>query len=362
MSFLTFNNPVSRPQSDEAYIDDVFFQWWYFDGLLDNGCRLLTFIGHGDIRHPNEVGVNIVLRKPDGESIDEEIYFPKSALQAAPDNFDMKFSENCSVRYEKGVGAKGLGRYFLNIKFEKIEYELVIDPECPPFSPFRARGESPAPLIFAAKVLSRQPLFKKDRFIYTSFVPRGRISGTIKTGEGETIDAAGSIYHEHGMFSFPINSLSAGWLWMHVDHPEWNIFSGTLIPPLFKYRWGKTFVANGYVQHKDECLLAVMDYTGLMTRWTNIEMREPQAQGELSMVWNTDIKMAKPGLKVTAKLRSNDTLIYKVLDENPIPGVEQYWSQTVAKAEVEIIRGSGLNRKTISFEADAVVETMRNNA
>ena len=105
-----------------------------------------------------------------------------------------------------------------------------------------------------------------------------------------------------------------------------------------------------------------MDYTGLMTRWTNIEMREPQAQGELSMVWNTDIKMAKPGLKVTAKLRSNDTLIYKVLDENPIPGVEQYWSQTVAKAEVEIIRGSGLNRKTISFEADAVVETMRNNA
>ena len=135
MSFLTFNNPVSRSQSDEAYIDDVFFQWWYFDAILDNGCRLLTFMGHGTLQRVKEIGVNIALLKPDGEKINEELFFIKSDLKYASDNFDMTFSEDCSVSFEKG-GKFGHGRYFLKMKFDRISYDLILDPEMPPFSPF----------------------------------------------------------------------------------------------------------------------------------------------------------------------------------------------------------------------------------
>ena len=155
--------------------------------------------------------------------------------------------------------------------------------------------------------------------------------------------------------SFPLHELLPAWYWLHIEQPPWTILSGTAAPPPGIPVPGKgTRGGFAYVQKGERRLLAASDGSGWLVNWTRIEKQSPGAQEEASMAWEAEVRLHRPGLKVKAKLFTQDILEYIPFE---VPGktiVRPYWGQTLAKTEVEILHGFKRSR----LEGEAVLETM----
>ncbi len=350
---LSFNRPSSRPYTDGAYCPEANLQWWYFDGQLTNGCRLLTFFlprfdGIIDGRDRNTVLVNIVLRKPDGETIRERRFFPSSEMIASQDSFDTVLGKDCFLRHEKGTTDKG--RYHLRAQAGRLRYDLEIIPELPPWSPAGRSGRSPHLFM---RIL-RKKWFTSDYFHYVPFVPRGRLKGKI-TVDGNSHDIEGTAYHEQGRLNFSLSQFLPAWYWLHIENAPWTILSGTTaFPAGFPAPKDGTLGGIGYVQKGDQCLLAAFDITGLIVRWPRIKKRDLQAENEMTVAWEAEARLRRPGLKVKLELISKDVLELIPFDYQVKTPVKSFWGQTVADIAVEIKQGP----KLIKFETEGLLETM----
>ena len=65
-----FNRPWTRPPADDAHAPDAVVQWWYFDAVLKNGMKLMTFflprlLGITDGHDPDHA-VGAVADRPQG--------------------------------------------------------------------------------------------------------------------------------------------------------------------------------------------------------------------------------------------------------------------------------------------------------
>lgn len=349
-----------RPQSDAAYDPAAAFQWWYFDSQLASGYRLLTFF---TLNAPGieTFGLNLVLRGPDGTVVKDPLYLPRHTFVPDAGTFGGSFGERGEARFDP-LGNGGLGTYRLSARGDRIRYDLEVLPDVPPFSPLGVRGELPAPLIAASKLLAGGGDFRaNDRFRYTCFVPRGRLRGTIEL-DGKPLDASGRAYHEHGMYTFPMGQVSSAWFWLHVSNPEWTLVSGSLVAPGLEYGRSpfakETFGGYAYVLRGRERLMSTIDFSGALVNWREVRMRDPKARGRESMAWGLDAVFRRPGLAVELDVESYDELEYFAVD--PTPEEEPYWGQTVARANVVVTEYGPFSLAKTRFTADAVLETMRN--
>lgn len=358
---LKFINANTRPQSDEAYDPSAEFQWWYFDSQLDNGYRLLTFY---TMNAPgiDTCGLNIVLRAPDGTLVKDPQFYPREDFEPNAGTFGGRFAPGSEAHFDPASN-NGLGTYHISAAGQRIQYRLQVQPDVPPFSPLGPAGEAHPALIAGTKLLSRRGNFlQKDRFRYCCFVPRGRLAGTIVV-DGVEMDAKGTVYHEHGMYTFPMGDLSQAWYWLHISNAEWSIISGSLVAPGMPYstRLAKKNTHGGYVYalENNRCLMSTMDFSGLLVNWKRVHKRVPDARGEPSMAWGLEATFRRPGLEINIDMVSQGVLEY--FPVGATAREEPFWGQTVGKAQVEVVRGSGFRRERTSFTADAVLETMRNN-
>jgi len=331
-------------------------QWWYFDAVLDNGHRLVTFFlpkVYGAI-DDHEFGLpilDIVLRKPGGETIRERRFFSPTELKTVPNNFGAYFGSDCSASFTKGSGRKDLGCYHLIATAGRITYDIKLEPELPPWAPVSSSGKAPRLMM----MLTRGSIFTKDYMYYVPFVPRGRLTGQI-TVDGEPLNARGIAYHEQGIISFPLHEVVPAWYWLHIEKPPWTILSGTTVPSLESLTPKKgTHGGFACIYKGNQCLLAVNDYTGFLVNWMRLLKRNPEAQGELSMAWEADVRLLRLGLKAKIKLVSREILEFMPIRNRPEGSrIQPYWGQTVGDAEVEIIHGIKRDR----VNAEGLLETM----
>jgi len=349
------NRPATRPHSDGAYAPDAFLQWWYFDAMLASGHRFLTFFlprfeGSIEDNEPGLPMVDIVIRRPDGATVRDRRFFRPGEVAASTNNVEAFFGPDCSVVYRKDAGGTGLGRYLLKARAERIAYDLILEPEIPPWAPTGGIGRFPRPLI----MLLRRTLFTRDWFHYVPFVPRGRLQGSIVV-DGEALDARGTAYHEQGRLNFCLGDFVPVWYWMHVEHPPWTILSGSADPPAGLPRpRGGTRGGIGWVQKGDRCLLAAFDVPGFRVRWPRVWRRDPAGREEQSMAWEAGVRLQRPGLRVTAEMVSRDVLTIVPFRYPARTDAKPFWGQTVADVEVEIREGPEKTR----FRCEGLLETM----
>jgi len=343
------------PQSDAAYAPDAHLQWWYFDAAFDDGHRLLTYFlpgfkGRIENQGVDEPFLNVVLKRPDGAIIREPRSFPPSEFFPKTGDFGARFGEDCSATFEKGPDEEDLGRYILEAKAGRLGYELVLTPDTPPWSPFGP----PAHIPRWGMMLARRSISTQDYFHYAPFVPRGRMEGRMVL-DGEAFDVRGTGYHEQGKLSFPLYEFTEAWYWLHIDHSPWTILTGTAVhPPGLLKPKKETRGGFAYVRKEGKRLLAAADISGLLVNWQRIDKHAPRPGAEMSMAWNTDVKLSRPGLVVHARVLSTEVLECMPFYYQKETPVTPYWSQSVAKTEVSILHGS----TRVEFETECVLETM----
>jgi len=359
LSRLLMNRPKTRPQTDAAYAPDAFLQWWYFDAVLESGHRFLTFFlprfqGSISDNEPGLPMMEVALRSPGGETVRGRRFFQPGQRLASTKRFQADFGDECSVDFDPAGGTAGLGRYTLRGRAENISFDLVIEPELPPWAPSGGRGHFPH--IFL--MLLRRSLSVRERFHYVPFVPRGRLTGRILV-DGKPIDARGTAYHEQGRLNFSLGEFVPVWYWLHIEHAPWTLLSGTARPP----QWipGPRSGTRGgiaFVQKGGTCRMAAMDMTGLHVRWPRVRQRDPLAQDELSMAWEARARFRRPGLCVDIEMVSRDVLAFVPFRYPLATAVPPYWGQTVADADVEIREGFRRTR----FRCQGLLETMATGA
>jgi hypothetical protein len=203
-------------------------------------------------------------------------------------------------------------------------------------------------------MLARRSITTRAAFHYAPFVPRGRMEGRV-TLDGEPFQVRGTGYHEHGRLNFPLYELTEAWYWLHIEHSPWTILTGTAVhPPGYLKPKKETRGGFAFVQEGGERLLAIGDPSGFLVNWKRIDKQAPEADGDESMAWNAEVRLARPGLVVDARVRSTEVLEcmpFYYQEETP---VKPYWSQSIARAEVRVLQGA----RRVAFETECVLETM----
>jgi hypothetical protein len=342
-------------QNDEAYAQDAYLQWWYFDAIFEDGHRLLTFFlprNTGSLeQHPaDQPFLDIVLKPPSGEIIREGRSFSPKEFSPRKGSFGASFGGDCSMDFEKGTDSNRLGRYLLKARADRLAYDLQLVPDLPPWSPNGPSGLLSRPAI----MLTRRSLFTKDYFHYAAFVPRGRLEGQIVV-DGKPFNVRGSGYHEQGRNSFPLREFAKAWYWLHIESPPWTILSGTVVPlrafpgSMPRAQGGFAFVQNG-----DRRLMGVGDPFGVAVKWSRVVHHSPWPDSEDSLAWETRVRCLWPGRMVTADVVSREVLEHVRFHDPEKGRAPSHWSQTIAEAKVKILDGF----RRVEFDAECVLETM----
>jgi hypothetical protein len=88
--------------------------------------------------------------------------------------------------------------------------------------------------------------------------------------------------------------------------------------------------------------------------WQRIDKHAPRPGAEANMAWNADVRLSRPGLAVQARIQSNEVLEHMPFTYREETPVAPYWSQSVARAEVDILHKG----RRVEFETECVLETM----
>ncbi len=358
---ILLNRMKSRPVEENILYPDAILQWWYFDAVLENGYRLVTFLMPRlpwviqDKNHPLNEPMpffEIILRKPDGENIRERKFINRSELKTLPDTFGAVFGSGCSFSYDNPPEKNRPGSYRIKGKAGGLGYDLKLDPELSCWAPLGAWGKTPMPIMSAATL---RP-FTKDYLYYVPFVPGGKISGELSI-EGKSMEIRGRGYHEHGHANFPLYNFIPAWYWLHIEHPPWTIISSASpLPAGYPNPKKGTHGGLAFVQKGERRLFSTMDYSGLFVNWTRIKRRGPEATGENSMLWEVDLRIRRPGFKLEAEIASKDVLEFLHFNtpEHASAASYPYWGQTIADAKIRIKHRG----KISEFTAECQLETV----
>lgn len=352
MPSLIFNRPATRPYGDDAFFPDARVQWWYFSAELENGYRLMTFflprsLGETDGHDSSEPIVEIVLMKPGGNAIRQRRFFSPSEVAAQTGRLDVSLGDECRLSLEESPSP---GKYVLKAQAGRLGYDLELVPELPPWAPLGKTQRIPRMIM----ALARRSLRTPDYFDYVPFVPRGRLTGSIRL-DGEAMEVQGTGYHEQGWMNFAIHRFVPAWYWMHIEQAPWTIISGAGLPPRGVPVPGK--VPRGgiaYVAQENQCLMSACDFTGFLVNWERISLGHPQKPGDRGMAWEVSARFWRPGLKVRVQLHSREVLDYMAFEHASETAERPYWSQALADAEVTIRRG----RSETRFSTQAILESM----
>ncbi len=171
------------------------YEWWYFDGHLDDGSIIVSaFIIQIDEK--NNVVPQITFNFADKENrIEKTIFFNVGDYSGVKDRCDTKIKNN----YFRG---KGLD-----------EYEIFLDP---------AQNEGWG---FDLKIRREVPSFRPgtgywdaggDFFAWLCSVPSGLMEGTI-TKAGKEVKVKGNGYHDHNWGNVPMSKILSDWYWGRAD-------------------------------------------------------------------------------------------------------------------------------------------------
>jgi hypothetical protein len=224
-----------------------YFEWWYFDGLLDDGTVVVIWFGDNWFYGSHKRAVNIQLTPP-GK--------PTNRIMRTFDDPGAFSSDHADIR----IGPHGF-------KGDLESYAIHVDAD--------ETGGVGCDLTVRRRVASYRPatghIKAGDKFFaWLVAVPEGAVTGTL-TADGVTRQVTGSGYHDHNWGNVSPADLFENWWWGRARSGDHRIIisdirgkaavGGTRIPTLFvaddhqvqvnAYGSDVSAVEGGAVRHPD---------------------------------------------------------------------------------------------------------------
>jgi hypothetical protein len=165
------------------------FEWWYFDGLLDDGTVVVVWFGDNWFYGSHKRAVNVELTAP-GKPTRRVMRTFDEPGSFSTDRADIKIGPH---RFEGDLDA----------------YSIHVDPA--------ATGGVGCDLTLRRRVASYRPATGyveagKQFFAWLVAVPEGAVTGTL-TADGVTRHVTGSGYHDHNWGNVSPAKLFDNWWW-----------------------------------------------------------------------------------------------------------------------------------------------------
>ena len=175
------------------------FEWWYFDGHLDDGR---TFVGtfHVPSFVSNSPAATFTLYSPDWEREDYMISLGPYDVFASTNDLHIETSAGF-------VRMKDQDTYHVCWDIKGIRAEFTLTREAPGWRPHDDDGD----------VNTDQ----RD-FFWVVHQGRNRVSGTI-TQNGETTYVTGVGYADHNWGTRPLNKITRRWIWGRIVSDDYTI-------------------------------------------------------------------------------------------------------------------------------------------
>jgi len=180
------------------------FEWWYFDGLLDDGTVIVVWFGDNWFYGSHKRAVNIELTLPGQttrrirRTFDEPGAFSTTSADIAIGPHTFKGDLDTYTIHVDANETGGLG------------CDLILQRRVPSYRP--ATGYMSA---------------GKQYFAWLAAVPEGKISGTI-TVDKVTRQVTGSGYHDHNWGNVSPAALFDGWWWGRAQTGEHTVIASVL--------------------------------------------------------------------------------------------------------------------------------------
>ncbi len=205
------------------------FEWWYFDGHLDDGR---TFVGvfHIPSFVSNRPAATFTLYSPDWERQDYVIGLDPYNVYASTRDVHIETSAGFVRRVDENT-------YHVCWDIDDMRAEFTFAQEAPGWRPYEDDGD-----------------VNTDRrdFFWVVHQGRNRVSGTI-TQNGKTTEVSGVGYADHNWGSRPLNEITRRWVWGRIVSGEYTIIfadvdhydTGTVSRPLYVARGGEMLLGTG---------------------------------------------------------------------------------------------------------------------
>lgn len=189
---------------------DGTFEWWYFDGHLDDGSVLTvefhTKPPYVSPKAPLTPFVLVTLTRADGSRLDQTYRGKPTEFSAATDACDVRIGPNVFRIVDR--------HYEIHIEIDDFTVDLTLTPQVPPWRP-----ESGF-LYFGA-----------DEEHYIAWLPvvaRGAVEATL-TVDGRTAALSGLGYHDHNWGNIAPRKVLDHWYWGRALLGDYTIVSLTFV-------------------------------------------------------------------------------------------------------------------------------------
>jgi len=182
------------------------FEWWYFDGISNQGVKLVIIFNAGNVTKQPSIFVNITF--PNGESFTKNYSFPEDEFQAS--------NRMCDVTIGKNRFSGDLENYQIYLDLEDIKSEINLERVTPSWKP------------------KNNLISKKEQFGYLHAVPHGNMEGYL-TYQGKRYKLEGTGYHDHTWSTISENRLShymKEWYWGRALFDDYAVIFGEGIASL----------------------------------------------------------------------------------------------------------------------------------
>lgn len=191
--------PDARDRAWHNIAGEKPFEWWYFDGHLDNGQ---TFVGvfHMPSFLSGKPAASFSLYTQDWSREDHVKEFEPEAVRASTGDIEIEMPAGFARRIDDR-------NYHVRWQIDDIDADFTITTEAPGWSPTEAGG--------TVNTESRD-------FFWVVHQGRNRITGTI-TKNGKATRVTGVGYADHNWGKRPLNDITRRWVWGRVIAGEYTI-------------------------------------------------------------------------------------------------------------------------------------------
>ncbi len=218
--------PTAKDRAAHDIEGDQPFEWWYFDGHLDNGQ---TFVGvfHLPSFVTNEPAVTFSLYDPDWTRLDFSKSISKEDFEASKQDIHIETPAGFVRRLDDKT-------YHVRWIMDGLDADFTLTTLAPGWRPMEENGK-----------VNQQ----SQEFFWVVHQARNRIEGTL-TVNGQTSQVTGEGYADHNWGRKKLNKITRRWVWGRIIAGDYTIIYADV-----EYRDPKVVSRPLYIAKGDKMLV-----------------------------------------------------------------------------------------------------------